>query len=375
MSFDFLNRPPMPNGLGAPIPNQYVNANNNMRSNPYEMPVQVIQQRPVPAPTPVPQITIDSNAARPKFTIIDNTNDNDPGLITVKNSGPVYSMDESETKPRRRKSTDLATTGGTDIVKPKKSQSETGTVEDLPTSYTYFETTDMLRNIIGDIDNLNAALIQEFNMARSSRTMKNKYSVLIGLSENSSALLSNKINAIKEINSSISKSNELDYKKAKDIKAAQANMNDDAYIADLYKAYISNPQNSIPSPQMPMIDPTAYGSGIVRANIKSSDLNSNAPVDTSYLNYMGNLSPEQRLMQYEGNPNIKQCVVFDAASGNKWFEYMDTSTGSVIPNMPVYDANIMMDTTLDLKNKIAKNINIGEVFPLVVINDKISSEY
>ena len=214
-------------------------------------------------------------------------------------------------------------------------------------------------------------------MAKASRTLKNKYSVLIGLSENSSALMSNKINAIKEINNSISKSNELDYKKAKDIKAAQSNMNDDAYIADLYKAFISNPGNVAPSmPQIPILDTTAYGTtGIVRASIRQNDIGSNAPVDTSYLNYVSNMSPEQRLMQYEGNPNVKQCVIFDAASGNKWFEYMDVSTGTTIPNMPVYDANIMQDTTLDLKNKIAKNININEVFPLYVINDNIASQY
>ena len=54
---------------------------------------------------------------------------------------------------------------------------------------------------------------------------------------------------------------------------------------------------------------------------------------------------------------------------------MDLSTGQVIENVPVYDQSIMEDTTLDVKNKIAKNINLNETFPIVVLNDNITSQY
>lgn len=370
MSFDFLNRPPQPNGLGAPIPTQYYNPQYQQQSQPMPIPYQQapIQQQQQP-PTPVPTMVMDSKL---HLSIIDDTDNNLPNTITTKNT-----IVNDEDKPRRkRRSTELSTSSDGKVTESKSESVNGQVIEDVPTSYTYYETTDMLRGIIRDTDSINGALLQEFQMARASRTLKNKYSVLVGLSENLSSLMSNKINAIKEINNSIKASNELDYKKAKDVKAAQANMNDDAYIADLYKAYISNPVNALPMPNIPVIDTTAYGStGIVRANIRQNDVNSSAPADASYFNYVANLTPEQRLMQYEGNPNIKQCVIFDAQSGNKWFEYMDVTTGQSIPNMPTYDANIMMDTTLDLKNHVAKNININEVFPLYVINDKTTSEY
>lgn len=374
MSFEFLNRPPQPSGLGAPIPMQYYASNPNQYVPQQQQPYPVInvdqnqQQQSIPYVKPT--ITMENKL---NLSIIDDTNEELPNTIHTKTT-----IINDEDKPKRkRKSTELTLSSNGNLASTDKAESANGSIiEEVPTSYTYYETTDMLRGIIRDTDSINGALLQEFQMARASRTLKNKYSVLVGLSENISSLMSNKINAIKEINSSISKSNELDYKKAKDVKAAQANMNDDAYIADLYKAYISNPQNALPMPNIPVIDTTVYGNpGIVRASIRQSDINSSQPVDTSYLNYVSNMTPEQRLMQYEGNPNVKQCVVYDASTGNKWFEYMDMTTGQAIPNMPTYDANIMMDTTLDLKNRVAKNININETFPLYVINDHITSEY
>jgi hypothetical protein len=54
---------------------------------------------------------------------------------------------------------------------------------------------------------------------------------------------------------------------------------------------------------------------------------------------------------------------------------MDMSTGQVVPGLPVRDQMFMEDTTLDLKNNIAKNINLNETYPLVVINQQIANEY
>ena len=93
------------------------------------------------------------------------------------------------------------------------------------------------------------------------------------------------------------------------------------------------------------------------------------------MSYVSNLTPEQNLMRYENNPNIKQVVVYDASTGNKFFQMMDMSTGEAIPNVPVYDDLIMQDTTLDLANGIAKNLNLRESFPIVQINNNVTSQY
>jgi hypothetical protein len=216
--------------------------------------------------------------------------------------------------------------------------------------------------------------MQEFNAVRANRTMKNKYGILVGLSENVGSLISNKINVIKEINNSISKSNEMDYKKLKDIRAAQSAMNDDKYITDIYQAFIQNKSNLQQHMQLPPMDQsTVYGSGIIRADYAPNT--ANGQQDVGYMSYMANLTPEQHAMQYEKNPNVQQVVVFDASTGAKYFQYMDVVTGQAIPNMPVYDQMMMEDTVLDIKNKIAKNNNLHETFPIVVINEGVTAQY
>lgn len=296
-----------------------------------------------------------------KFTI---KNEGEPDRVPI----PVDVGIEDVDKPRRGR----PRKDSSGIVRTTAEKVE-GTVEETPTMYTYMETTNMLRETLAQIDGLNKELMQEFTSVRSSRTMKNKYQVLNGLSENVGVLLSNKIRAISEINSSITKSNDLDYKKIKDRKAIESAMDEDKYITDLYRSFIQNPNNVPMSPQLPQVDPSIFGSGVVRAELGQQ--NNNGIADASYLNYLSNLSPEQNLMRYEDNPNVKQVVVFDAATGNRFFQMMDLSTNTVIPNVPVYDEMFLEDTTLDLQTKIAKNINLNETFPIVVINEGVTKEY
>ena len=272
---------------------------------------------------------------------------------------------EKKRVPKPRKETGSSN----EIIRAEKVDAQ---IVDTPTIYSYMETNNLLHETLGQIDSLNSELMQEFNNVRHSRTMKNKYNVLIGLSENVGSLINNRISVIKEINSTITKSNDVDYKKDKDRKAATANMDDDKYIADLYKSFIQNPMTNPVQPQLPQIDPSIFGSGIVRADIKNDNGNT---IDANYLNYLSNLTPEQNLMRYEGNPNVKQVVVYDASTGNRFFQVMDLSNGQVIPNVPTYDPMFMEDTTIDLKSKTAKNINLNETFPLVVINEGVTSQY
>lgn len=264
----------------------------------------------------------------------------------------------------------IRSTDGNSVATKEGNASVSGTVEDAPTMYTYMETTNELRQITNQLDAMNSALVEEFLSVRRSRTMKNKYNTLIGLSENINDNISNKINAIKEINSSISKSNDLDYKRQKDMAAAKAEVNDDKYVADLYKGFINNPGSIPNTPQLPPIDVGTYGSGIIRADLHGNN-GSNAG-DTSYMNYITNMSPEQNLMMYEDNPNIKQAVIYNEATGEKVFQYVDMRTNQVIPNMPTYDNIIMQDTIIDVRNKIAKNNNIHETFPVIIVGQDTS---
>lgn len=359
MSFDMLNSygvpmpPHMQTGMVQPQPNV-----TNMQ------PIQQPQINPVNLETP--KITTQSNDGfKMKFTITD-----DSGVGNIPVDRDVPDVEEKRPRTRRKKDPNETSSG---IIRAKAGEIEV--VEDTPTMYTYMETTNMLHDTLGQIDALNSELMQEFESVRCSRTMKNKYNTLVGLSQNVGSLINNRIQVIKEINAAITKANDLDYKKEKDRKSAMANVDDDKYIADLYKSFMQNPSNLAPSPQLPQVDPSLFGSGIVRADLGGSSPTASTQIDASYLSYLSNLSPEQNLMRYENNPNVKQVVVFDAATGNRFFQMMDVSTGTVIPNVPVYDAMFLEDTTLDIKNKIAKNINLNETFPIVVINEGVTEQY
>ena len=262
MSFDMNYNAPIVNTYGVPM---------NVNGNPYpyasqqqQISQQQILEQQRMAALETPKITTKSEV---KLNIVKSDESN---MIHV---DPDISDVERETKRRGRPKKSESGTGiiRADATSPEK---VTGEVEDTPTAYSYMETTNMLRETLGQIDSLNADLMQEFNNVRHSRTMKNKYNTLVGLSENVGSLINNKISAIREINSAISKANDLDYKKLKDRKAAEAGVDDDKYIADLYKSVMQNPQYNAPAPQLPQVDPSLFGSGVVRADIRSGNTKS-----------------------------------------------------------------------------------------------------
>lgn len=312
-----------------------------------------------------PEITMETkDGSGFHFSVLDDdSTPNTTSMVVIDNTIPE---EGKRRRGRPRKS---------EIIRPsEKKEALSGTVEPTPTAYTYLETTDMLRETLDQIDALNGELVQEFTNVKNNKYIKNKYNTMIGLSENIGSLLSNKISAIREINSSISKSNELDYKKMKDINALNSEVNDDQYVAEMYKSFISNPQIAQLQPQFTPIEQQSYGSGIIRADIKSGTPGE-GPVEAGYLNYLSNISPEQNAMRYENDPNVQQVVVWDKRTNAKFFQVMNVATGEVIPNVPTYDQMFMEDTTIDVANKVAKNLNLRETFPLVIINDNVTSEY
>lgn len=370
----YTSQPPM-DVVGMPMQSQNpYNVNMRQQQNP-QMVGQIQQRSQIdPRTFETPTITMgDNKTHKPLFSVAKESGSK-ANVITVDNSSDA----EVEQKRKRKTGEDKVAkkeTGTLPIIRANESTEKVnGEVVDS-TIYTYQETNNLLHETLGQIDAVNGELVQEFNAVRHNRTMKNKYNVLNDLSENIGTMISNRIATIKEINNCITKSNDMDYKKYKDIQAAQSAMNDDKYIADIYQAFMQNPQNQAPTYQMPAIDQSIMGSGIIRANVTDGNLSPGGMIDAGYLNYVSNMTPEQNLMRYENNPNVKQVVVYDASTGSKFFQMMDMSTGEVIPNVPVYDDMIMEDTTLDLANGIAKNLNLRESFPIVQINNNVTSQY
>ena len=97
--------------------------------------------------------------------------------------------------------------------------------------------------------------------------------------------------------------------------------------------------------------------------------------DAGFDDYMSRMSPAQKLMMYEDDPDVKQVVMYDESSGSKWFEIMNVRTGEVIEGVNKHDMMFMEDTQLDLDNNIARNINIGESYPIIRVGKSVMNNY
>lgn len=232
-----------------------------------------------------------------------------------------------------------------------------------PYENSYGETNFLLRQTIGQINSLSKDVQDEIDNIRKSKTIKSKYKYISDLCATAGTLIGTKISAIREMNSSTTKCHELEIKRLKDVKAAQSQQDDDKYIADLYSAYVNTPIGMGPSPIVRQYNAT---NTITNQDVMMSGTTINMD-DSGYENYMSNLSPEQNRMILDGNPNIKTIVVYDQVTGDKYFDVIDTTTGTSVPNYPRPDRLILDDTVIDFSNGIASNTNIGQNWEVMVV--------
>ena len=75
------------------------------------------------------------------------------------------------------------------------------------------------------------------------------------------------------------------------------------------------------------------------------------------------------------NPNIEEVVVYDEASGAKYFQWVDKRTDQPIPNMPISSELAVTDYTVDPLRKIAKNNNLNSTKRVIVKNSTNISRF
>ena len=235
-----------------------------------------------------------------------------------------------------------------------------------PIDKKYTETNNILRSAIIQLDNSMAQVQEDIDYVRHSKTLRNKYQYLSLLQGSMGTMIANKISAARELNNTIAKCTDFELKKYKEIKAsAAANVDDDQRIMEMYKAFVNTPVSSNPFPNVSQM--AVGGSPIMAAPIGNQDDNFTA--------YVNNMTPQQQTMYLEDNPNIKQVVVYNQETGARYFDVIDITTGQSIPNAENHDMMFLEDVTLDLKNSIARNVNIGVTYPLVVVGEPIMQEY
>ena len=296
-------------------------------------------------------------------------------------------MSEPAPKQTRRRTTNTTnnnnnnTIDTTGLVTVEKSHGYSATE---PYMDKYMETNNLLKATITQIDIGLSEMQNDVVMLRNNKTMRNKYQPMSMIQKSMGDYLSNKINAIKELNNIISKCNDLELKRAKELKEIE-NQDDDKRIMDLYNAMISMPvggqmgmSGGFSTPIGPSTFEMTYAGNpnSPTPNVITS-IEGQSQGDVGYMNYLKNKTPAQNMMSIDTNPNIQQVVVHNSDTGQSYFEIMDMSTMRPVPNTDKYDNSFLEDTHMDLVNNIATNVNIGESYPIVQIGSgkPILNEY
>ena len=116
----------------------------------------------------------------------------------------------SEEKPKRKRKTG----DPNKVVKVSENKSSSNNNGLEPFEKKYEETNNMLKEVIAQTNMSMADINEDIRLLRNSKTVRNKYTYLSNLTDASASMLSNKLNAIKEMNNSITKAQDFEMKRA-----------------------------------------------------------------------------------------------------------------------------------------------------------------
>ena len=125
---------------------------------------------------------------------------------------PLDMSSTTESKPKRSSKKAVDTTGLVTV------ESDTKYSQTEPYMNKYQETNALLKTAITQIDIGLGEMQQDLSLLRNNKTLRNKYQSMSMIQGNMGSFLGNKISAIKELNSVISKCNDLELKRAKELK-------------------------------------------------------------------------------------------------------------------------------------------------------------
>lgn len=317
-----------------------------------------------------------SNSNRKQTSSSGSLGANFSGLIGNKVTVPAVTIGEqaviTETTGKRKRKSKKSEDGeivlsaekGDVEVLDKSSTNSREIVENTVYSDTYADTNSLTLGIIGQTDELLRECKQELDIIRSQRNLKGRYHYINATVSTMGALLSTKLQAIKEINSTIKAVNDNEYRRFKDMRAMEQG-DDNKAIMDAYSAFISAPVGA-PEYHLPGTAAlTGALNGIVPAEYPPA-IQQN--MDAGMANYLANLTPEQHAMLLDSNKDIEEVIVYDQATGSKRFQWMNTRTNQPVDNMPTSSDLTIQDYTIDPKLGIAKNINLNDIKKVVVLN-------
>ena len=239
--------------------------------------------------------------------------------------------------------------------------------ENIPYATAYQETNKQLDESINQLNILGGELMGELQAVRASKTLRNKYNYINDMTETCTSIISAKLAAIKEKNKTINDINHLELTRLKELKT-QANAEDDnTRIANMYDAFINTPMNVGKG----VLAPAMQDMMLVDSTIPQAMIGSTA---SDQAIWEQTLDPAQNRMVLEAKGVIETIVVYDNASGNRWFEVVDKATRQPVPNVEKPDDSYIYDIDINIRGGFAKDSMRNKVYPLVVINAETADD-
>ena len=273
------------------------------------------------------------------------------------------SSDEPKKKRAKKKSgnTEIATVdnGSTTII---PSTSISYVQQNIPYASAYAETNKQLDDTINALNMLGSEIVADLNVIRTNKTLRNKYNIVNEMTQTATSILSAKLAAIKEKNSTINNINKLELDRLKQIKVSASEEDDNTRIANLYDAFINTPIGAGPG----ILGPSMQD---IMAGGRSGPALPMMSIGDDQQMWESNLNPAENRMLLEAKGAIETIVVYDAYTGNRWFEVVDKITRQPVPNVEKPDNTYIYDLDINIRGGFAKDSNRGVTYPLMCINN------
>ena len=291
----------------------------------------------------------------------------------IDEDGTNESLNIEDPKPRKRgrPRKSESTTGMTGLTRRYETDvdSDKMLTTKQPYNTMYRDTQSMLSNTVAQIDIVSRDIKDQIDAIKISKTIRGKYKYLSDLASSQSSLLNAKIAAIREMNKTITDANNLELKRQSTLKEDNS-VDDDKRIMDLYNAFIKTP---ISGQQLPQGYASPLGPSMMDISMPSNNLQifrndlQSQEDDIGYQNYLNNMTPEQKRMYLERDPNIQTVVVYNQETGDRYFDVIDIRTGKSIPNIAKPDPFLLDNMSINLRSGTARNSDANLEFGLVVI--------
>ena len=292
-------------------------------------------------------------------------------------------------RPPKDPNKQLLYTNSDGIIKAQTGKNENNMQKELEDGYS--NTNKLLYSAIAQADTMYLDINTQLDSMRNNRRANIKMQNISDLMNIQVGLINSKISAIRELNNTRNKINDL-IMKNKQLNKDTIDQNSDKQVMDAYYALLNAPQYGLPQIGQ-VLAPTTVNTGItLKGNNLQSDIigstmmpankdfNGNAvinngySVDSDFENYKESLSPTQKRMIVGNDPNVKAVVVYDQSTGNKWFDIVNIQNGMSIPGVERPAEFLLDDMKLDFRNGLATNAKANLSYQLVLVGNRAIDE-